>query len=134
MRFRRTGCVFIALVCLVIGSSAAMAGTIAGTVNYDGRTPNLRPLKMALIELPAGTVELSYCSALSTESGFDFADVVVNNVLLERRSGSTGSWQTRVLDLSEFAGESIQIIFRLLLHPGPLKPVGGGASLVPVIV
>ncbi len=90
--------------------SWAYAGNAATCGYGDGQHGGL---VSPLIDLPPGSAELRYCSALSTELDSDFADVVVNNVRVERLSGGGGAWESRVVDLSEFAGESIQVIFRL---------------------
>ncbi len=65
------------------------------------------------IDLPPGRPELRFCTAYTTELNFDFADVVVNNVIMERLHGGTGVWENHTIDLTQFAGQSIQIMFRI---------------------
>ncbi len=112
------------------GTSWAYAGDTAFCSYGNGQHGGL---VSPLIDLPPGTAELRYCSALSTEADFDFADVVVNNVRLERLSGGTGVWETRVVDLSEFAGETVQIIFRLESDPSVSGTLGWLVDNVQVI-
>lgn len=107
--------------CADNGSSWAYAGNTAGCSYGDGVQGGL---VSPLIDLPPGSVQLQYCSALATEFDFDFADVVINNVLVERLSGGSGAWETRVVDISEFAGETIQIIFRLESDSGASGALG----------
>ena len=101
--------------------SSAYAGD-AGSCTYGNGEHG--GLVLPLIDLPPGTAELSYCSALSTEAFVDLADVVVNNVLLERLSGGSGNWESRTVNLSQFSGQTIQIIFRLASDPGASGTLG----------
>ncbi len=112
------------------GSSWAYAGSTATCTYGDGEHGGL---VSPMIDLPPGTAELRYCSALITELDFDFADVVVNNVRVERLSGGTGVWESRVIDISEFAGQTIQIIFRLESDPGVSGTLGWLVDNVQII-
>ncbi|MFQ5494216.1 MAG: hypothetical protein ACE5EX_02445 [Phycisphaerae bacterium] len=98
------------------GGSWAYAGD-AGTCTYsDGQAG---ALVSPPVELPPGPAELRYCTTYNTEFNFDFADVVVNNVRLERLSGDQSfAWQNHTLDLTRFAGQTAQVIFRLQSDPG----------------
>ena len=47
MRVRRTALAWtVALAMLLLGALPTLAGTIQGTVKYEGKVPNLRPIKM----------------------------------------------------------------------------------------
>ena len=67
--------------------------------------------------------ELHFCSMLFTETGFDYADVFVNEERVYHEADYIGVWQDHVLDLSAFAGQTVTITFRLTsdgLFSGPI--------------
>ncbi|MFT7477425.1 MAG: hypothetical protein ACI80N_000700, partial [Gammaproteobacteria bacterium] len=69
------------------------------------------------IALPAGAqlIELTYCSSYEGEGEepYDAADVTINNIYVDHVSVTPQhSWQTRTLDLSAYAGQSISVQFR----------------------
>ena len=122
-----TGMFGVTGACQVIGScngngtSWAYAGNV-GTCRYgDGEAG---AIVSPVFDVPPGTAQLQYCSAIFSESGFDFGDVVVNNIRVERLSGGTGNWETRVVDISQFAGQAIQMIFRFQSDPGTSGTLG----------
>ncbi len=91
------------------GSSWAYAGNAGACIYGDG---NAGGLKSPPIELPLGNATLDFCYALDTELGFDFADVSVNNVRMMRLSGSSGGWVNASIDLRQFEGRNITIVFK----------------------
>ena len=113
------------------GTSWAYSGDSASCIYDDGQAG---ALVSPLIDLPpGGRAELRYCTLYDTELNYDFADVVVNNVRVDRISGAIGSWENRVVDLTPFVGQTIQIIFRHQSDPGVSGTLGWLVDDVQVI-
>jgi len=62
---------------------------------------------------PGGTVSLSFCSALVTENltSYDKAEVLVNGNPVFRAAESA-AWTTHTVDLTSFAGQTVNLAFR----------------------
>jgi hypothetical protein len=111
------------------GSSIAYYGNVPGC-NYNTGAANTGTLTSSLVALPAvppgGSITLSYCSSLQTEnnSSYDHADVLVNGTVVDSASESA-TWQTRNVDLSSFAGQSVAIAFRFDTVDGVLNEFRG---------
>lgn len=87
-----------------------------GACNYDqgDTTGSLTSPMIDLTGVPSvGSVTLRYCHQLETEtsSTYDKAQVYVNGQLVDEPADSA-SWQTREIDISQFAGEVITVEFR----------------------
>ncbi len=93
------------------GTSWAYAGSTTSCTYGNGQAGAI--VSPPILIPPNARAELRYCSALQSEAGFDFADVVVNNTIVRRISGGTGIWENQIVDLTAFAGQSVTLMFRL---------------------
>lgn len=86
------------------------------TCNYNTGTTNAGTMMSESIMLPSGSAyTLEYCTVLTTENfpGVDEASVWINGQLVELTVVEVeGVWETRTVDLSAFAGQSITIEWR----------------------
>ncbi|MFN0131641.1 MAG: S8 family serine peptidase, partial [Phycisphaerales bacterium] len=98
------------------GPRAAYYGQDA-TCTYNTGVANSGTLTSASIALPAvppgGSITMTYCSALVTEnlSPFDIATVSVNGTQVDQAAESA-SWETRTVNLTQFAGQNVTLAFR----------------------
>jgi hypothetical protein len=76
----------------------------------------LRSAPIALPSLPASQpITISYCSALQTEGGVELAWFDVNSAgglddpTLDEVPGMPATWQTRTVDLTEYAGQTVTL-------------------------
>ncbi|HRX86227.1 MAG TPA: M6 family metalloprotease domain-containing protein [Phycisphaerae bacterium] len=65
------------------------------------------------VVLGYGNNALSFCSRLATEAGYDFAAVRVNGQVVWQESGGSGNWETHIVDLHRFGGQSVVVAFEL---------------------
>jgi len=92
---------------------------------YDYGSSRSGDLTLAAIPLPApaGAVMLRYCSRYQGEAGsaggagYDWAWVEVNGAIVDDVSGSAvegvdGGWESRSVDLTAYAGQTVTIAFR----------------------
>jgi len=91
---------------------------VPATCNYStGAAANSGSLTSPAIQLPpavpGGQLQLSYCSSLQTENAtsYDKATVLINGVQIERAPESA-NWQTRQIDISSYAGQSVTLSFK----------------------
>ncbi len=83
------------------------------TCNYSTGVTNSGSLTMPAISLPSvpagGSVTLTYCSSVETESGatYDLHLVFANTTVVD--SPSQGPWSTRTVDLTGLAGQSVTL-------------------------
>jgi len=88
-----------------------------GTCNFDTGATNTGTLTAPPIVLPAvpsgGSITMTYCSALTTEnlSPYDAATVLINGNPIDN-AGQAASWETRTVDLTSFAGQTITLAFK----------------------
>jgi hypothetical protein len=96
------------------GSKWAYYGNTSTCTFATGSTTNSGALTAAPIALPSvppgGVIKLSYCSALETEnlSTYDKAEVFVNGTAVDRAAESA-TWETREVDLTSYAGQTVTI-------------------------
>lgn len=112
------------------GNSWAYAGDSGSCTYGDGDAGGLMSPP---IDLPFGSSELQFCHALNTEADFDFADVTVNNVRVFRASGNSGGWVNEVIDLTQFEGQSIRIVFRMQSDPSVSGTLGWQVDNVRIV-
>ena len=85
------------------------------TCTYDTGARAFGVLTSAPVDLPllpgGGKVTLTYCSALGREnsSTYDLATVLVNGIQVETVTAASTAWNTHTVDLSSFAGQTVNI-------------------------
>jgi hypothetical protein len=95
------------------GSSWAYYGRDSGC-DYSTGSRSRGELRSPRVDLPAvsdgGVVTLRYCASLQTEGteGYDVAGVRVNGVPVDP-PGEVLSWQVHVVDLTDWAGQGVEI-------------------------
>ena len=90
------------------GSMWAYAGSTTTCAYGDYE---FRELIAPPVTLGYGPSELRFCSRIDTEAGWDFGKVWVNTTPVWEDSGGTGAWQQKVVDLYDFAGQTVTITF-----------------------
>jgi hypothetical protein len=94
------------------GQASLYYGNPAGT---DYGEDNEGSIISPPIELPAGSIFLSFKTYYATEEDFDTASVNVvagdEDILVAEYSGATFEWVEQLLDISQFAGQQVRIRF-----------------------
>ena len=77
-------------------------------------TGSLTSPSISLPELaPGGSITLTYCSRRVTESlqSYDLSRVYINGAVVDQPLGNNTEWQTRTVNLTAYAGQTIQLEF-----------------------
>ncbi|MGB0716135.1 MAG: M6 family metalloprotease domain-containing protein [Phycisphaerae bacterium] len=90
------------------GSQWAYAGSTGSCTYGDNQSGQITA---PTVTLGYGQSLLSFCTRYETESDYDFARVFANNELVWEASGSAPAWDEVSVDLSSFAGQSVDIRF-----------------------
>jgi len=88
---------------------------------------NVTSAPVALPAVPAGgVVTLSYCSAKVSENSaeWDIATVLVNGTVVDTAPDSA-NWQTRTVDLTSYAGQTVTLTWRFDTVDGTLNDFRG---------
>lgn len=92
-----------------------MAYNADGTCTYNTGAANVGSLTSPLLAVPSnpagGAVTLSYCCTVQTENvaAYDRHRLYANTTVVDAPPESAGAWQTRAVDLSGFAGQSVTL-------------------------
>lgn len=93
--------------------SFAYYGNVSNCNYATGNAPNSGVLSAPSLTLPTtGTISLSYCSNFETENfqSFDLGRVTVNGAAVDTLV-QTPAWETRTVDLTAFAGQTVTLAF-----------------------
>jgi hypothetical protein len=88
---------------------------------------NLTSAPVTIPAVPAGgSVTLTYCSAKDAESDpeYDLSTVSVNGAVVDTVPNSTG-WETRTVDLTAYAGQTVTLAWRFDSVDGNFNDYGG---------
>lgn len=102
-----------------IGPAGAHGGAFCMGTNLNGlydNEANITATSVTITVPAASYVELSFYEWFELESGYDYGYVEVSgsgNYRLDARTGTSGNqWRQTALNLTQFAGQTIRLIFR----------------------
>ena len=90
------------------GSAWAYAGSTSGCSYGDAQDGSIVAPE---VTLGYGASVLSFCTRYDTESDYDFARVFADNTLVWEASGTDTTWHEEFVDVSAFAGQTVEIRF-----------------------
>ncbi len=106
-------------------------GCHGGSWAYAGRdsqcslsTGDAGELVLPKVAIPENGATLRYCFRLDSALDQTFAEVRVNGEAIQRETGGSATWETRVMDLSGFAGRTISLSFNLFTGVADLSKTG----------
>ncbi|WP_211340883.1 immune inhibitor A domain-containing protein [Xylanimonas allomyrinae] len=94
---------------------------------YSGHTDNSVISLERTVTVPAGDPVLTFQTRYDIESGYDYVQVLANGARVDAWDGTQAAWGQRSVDLSAYAGQSVELTFAYVTDPA----VSGNDPAVP---